>query len=504
MRFRANPRWDHLSPSELRSMQIGKLRTYLRNQVLPFSPHYRRIAEEQGFQPSDIKSHDDLRRIPFTTKKDLLPSAENPEGPREFILQPSAETIRTALPWGQKLGLLWRKLHRGEEALKQQLLAEYNPVKLFFTTGRSADSIPFFLSRYDLDVLRETGRRIADVLNLSPQNDKALSLFPYAPHLAFWQVAFCAESAGILTLNTGGGRVMGGDRILQLIAKMKPTLVSGMPGYFYHVLRKAREEGLQFPFIRKVALGGEMVSPNLKLKIKSILEDMGAQDPKVASVFGFTEARQCWAECTGAENTGFHLSPDLAIFEIIDPDTGVPLGEHETGELVYSTLDGRGSPLLRYRTGDIVEGGISYEPCPGCGRCIPRLSSIIRRSSNVMSLDVSKVKGSYVNFNTLREMLDDHPTIEEWQIVVGKVRNDPFELDQISLHCTLTPNAARESFTEDIQNKVNALAEIHFNAIEFHDLDEMLELVGMETNTKEERIVDRRPDMSVAKTSSRP
>ncbi|MFT7616872.1 MAG: phenylacetate-CoA ligase [Planctomycetota bacterium] len=488
-------RWDECDPKETKREQIRQLRRYLKEQVLPFSPFYRRLYLEKQVPSWDVlRDPSDLARFPFTTKNDLLPSPDGNSGPRDFILQPSAELIREALPLSVKLKYLARKLRRGQEGLQQELLREYNPTQIFFTTGRSASSIPFFLTPYDQKLLRETGLRIVRTLGLKPKEDKVLSFFPYAPHLAFWQVAACAEAGGVMTLNTGGGRAMGGSRILELMQRMNPTAIVGMPGYAYHLLRTAHSKGMKIDSIKRVALGGEAVSPTLKRKIIDLLGDMGSEDVRVASVFGFTEARQCWAECTGAENTGFHLSPDLSIMEIINPETGEQVPDGESGELVYTTLAGRGSTLLRYRTGDLIEGGITWERCPGCGRRLPRMSSIVRRVSNVKNLELSKVKGTYVNFNTLFEVLEGEQGIEEWQIVISKADNDPFEVDELTLHVAVSDAGKINSMHDRIQRRAKACAEIQFNSIEVHNLDEMLERVGMERETKEQRVIDNRPD----------
>ncbi|MCA9321260.1 MAG: AMP-binding protein [Planctomycetes bacterium] len=498
-RIQTNSRWDKMSRKELQAFQLRRLRHFLAEVVLPFSPHYRARFARLGKSPHEIRSLQDLEAFPFTTKSDVVPSESNPEGPRSFILQPNAELIRTHLPKKALLKIAIEKAFRGASHVEARLRAEYNPVKLLFTTGRSASSLPFFLSGHDLAILRETGRRITQVLGLEPGHDRVVSLFPYAPHLAFWQVAYCAEAAGILTLNTGGGRVMESARIIDSIERLKPTAVCGMPGYFYHLLRRARNEGHEWPFIEKVALGGEMVPSVLKRRIVDTLRDMGASDPKVASVFGFTEARQCWAECTGAEDTGFHTSPDLCLVEIVDPETGRVLGDGESGELVYTTLEGRGSVLFRYRTGDIIDGGITHEACPGCGRTLPRVASRIERVSNVKSLAISKVKGTLVNLNTLAAIIGSDPAIEEWQIVISKANDDPFEVDQIELHCALDHSHDHGAFRERIQRNVSSQTEIHFNQVSIRPLEEMLERVGMERLTKEERIVDRRQVRTQAK-----
>src|SRR4029077_6675693 len=106
--------WHRMSLADQRSAQAHRLRAFLRNQVVPFSPHYRRKFEEWKLDPDEFRSLDDLKRLPFTTKQDLLPSPENPKGPLEFVLTPSEELIRTALPKPQMLRMAARRLRFGE------------------------------------------------------------------------------------------------------------------------------------------------------------------------------------------------------------------------------------------------------------------------------------------------------------------------------------------------------------------------------------------------------
>ena len=126
-------------------------------------------------------------------------------------------------------------------------------MSVFFTTGRSALPTAVTLSQYDLSLLKEAGRRIAEVANISPDDDKAISLFPYAPHLAFWQVFYVGIGGNIFTLNTGGGKVMGTEGIIAAIQKMQPSYLVGIPGYVYHLLREAHSQGLDFGYIKGLA-----------------------------------------------------------------------------------------------------------------------------------------------------------------------------------------------------------------------------------------------------------
>ncbi|MEQ8762971.1 MAG: AMP-binding protein [Planctomycetota bacterium] len=488
-------RWDRLSLPEIRRLQISKLRRFLREQVLPFSPRYRDLFEQHRLDPAILKTPEDLRRIPLTQKSDFLPTAEDPSRYRDIILQPTPETIERHASWSKKLGLGWHALRHGKAATRELVGREYRPTSLIFTTGRSSVPVPFALSLYDIEVLKVAGGRMMDVLEVDPAQDRGVSLFPYAPHLAFWQVVFSGLSKGMLILNTGGGKILGSDGILNAFQRIRPTVIMGIPGYCYHLLRKARRAGMDLSFVRLVALGGELVSPALKSRLVELLKAMGAQSPRVVSVLGFTEARCCWTECPAEESTGFHLYPDLNLVEIVNPETGEPLPDGETGELVYTALDGRGSVLVRYRTGDIVQGGLVHEPCPSCGRTVGRLGTDIQRRSNIKTLATSKVKGTLVNLHDLSTMLGSYRAIEEWQIVICKKDDDPFETDEMELYLSLATTASEDQIREQIEREMMMKHELRFNRIEFLPLNEILDRMGMETKLKEERIVDRRPSL---------
>ncbi|MEM7261632.1 MAG: hypothetical protein AAF488_06545 [Planctomycetota bacterium] len=183
--------------------------------------------------------------------------------------------------------------------------------------------------------------------------------------------------------------------------------------------------------------------------------------------------------------------PDLDLFEIIDPDTGELLPDGETGELVYTPIDGRGSIVLRYRTGDIVEGGLTRERCPGCGRTVPRFSSNLSRQSNQKDFELTKIKGALVNLNALADLLNGHAAVDEWQLVIQKKNNDPYECDELVLFVALVGDHAAERALVEIGEAVEAGVEIR-PQVELLTRTEILERTGMETQLKENRIVDLR------------
>ncbi len=489
-----SPPWDQWSKDRIRHEQSRRLRRFLLDQLVPFSPHYRNLFKAHGIDPRSIRSVEDLERVPFTTKADIAPDEARPDRPRDLILQPDAATIRASWGLRKKIPLLAKKLFRGGQAVLDELAMEYRPVSVFFTTGRSALPTAFTLSRYDLALLEEVGRRILIYTGVDPQVDRLINIFPYAPHLAFWQVYSVGVGGAVFTLNTGGGKVMGTSGIIQAIQKIRPAYLAGIPGYIYHLLREAHSAAVDMSFVKGLALGGDQVTPAYRRRVREMLVNMGATKPKVISVFGFTEARKCWAECPGEARGGFHTYPDLEVMEIVDPETGKPVPEGETGELVYTCLDGRASCVLRYRTGDLVIGGMTWEPCPECGRTVPRIGSQLERVSNLKSFQLSKVKGTLVNLNVFKQILESDDRIEEWQLVIRKRNDDPYDVDEMLLNVAVSSDVAGDAreLRDEIERRLFEATEVKLNSIQVLPLAKVLELLGMETQLKEKRIVDLR------------
>ncbi|MCR9248617.1 MAG: AMP-binding protein [bacterium] len=489
--------WSELqraNRAEQRRLQDHLLGRYVREYLYPFSPYYRRLFDDNGVRPEQIRTVDDLRRIPLTQKLDLLATPEDPQRFKQFILQPDPATIKAAWPLRKKLPLLWQKWTQGAAAVRRTVQREFSPCFMTFTTGRSADPVPFFYSPHDIQNLHDTGARLVDVMRL-PSDYRIANVFPYAPHLAFWQVFFAGQETGMMALSTGGGKVMGSTGDLRAITRLRADALIGVPGYVYHLLRKAVSDGLDLSSIRCVVLGAERVPPGLKDKISQLLRQAGAGEVRVFGTYGFTEARMAFAECPTRDNeyTGYHLYPDLAIFEVIDPATGEVLPDGEDGELVFTPLRARASTVFRYRTGDRVRGGIQWDPCPHCGRTVPRISSDLTRESSLKDLQLLKVKGTLVNLEDCAMLLSDMKEVEEWQIELRKKDDDPLEVDELVVHLALKDGCLKEPTAEQVRTAFKSRLEVSPNHFEFLGLDAMLQKIGMETEMKEKRFVDARP-----------
>ncbi|MFY9341041.1 MAG: AMP-binding protein [Planctomycetota bacterium] len=487
-------RLQRLGRAEQRALQDSLLQRYVRQYLWPFSPWYRGVFERAGVRPEQIRTVDDLRRLPLSSKHDLLPSADDPQRFKQFILQPTPESIRSAWPLRKKLPLLLQKWTAGKEAVKKTVRDEFAPCFMTFTTGRSAEPVPFFYSPHDIHNLHETGARLVDVMGLQ-REWRVANVFPYAPHLAFWQVFFAGMATGMMALSTGGGKVMGSSGDLRAISRLKADALIGVPGYVYHLLRRAAEEHVDLSSVRCVVLGAERVPPGLKAKIQELLRAAGAGEVRVSGTYGFTEARMAFAECPTPDNayTGYHLYPDLAIFEVIDPQTGEVVPEGQDGELVFTPLHARASTVFRYRTGDRVRGGLQHGPCPHCGRTVPRISSDLTRESSVKDLQLLKVKGTLVNLEDCAMLLGSLPEVEEWQIELRKKDGDPLEVDELIVHLAVKTGVAPETAAARVTDLFRSRLEIAPNQVAFLGLESMLKKIGMETEMKERRFVDSRP-----------
>ena len=482
-------RWQQLPEATVRRLQAEQLRRYLRTVVLPFSAHYGEMFRAHGLNADSIRTLEDWQRVPFTTKTDLLSTAENPQRFKDFILVPDPKVLT------RRPGTMWRALSRGRVAVKEEFESEFRPIFMTATTGRSAEPTAFLYTQRDLTHLATAGRRLAELCAIR-REDRVLNTFPFAPHLAFWLAHYAGTAAGILTLSSGGGKVMGTDGTIRQLRKFKPDVLIGIPTFVYHLLHQAVAEGARCENLRRIVLGGEKVSDGLRQKLRDLAGELGAPAVSVVATYGFTEAKLAWVECPFPHDQpsgGYHLHPDLGIMEVIDPQTGATLPPGQPGELVFTPLDARGSVVLRYRTGDFLDGGLTYEPCPHCGRSLPRLVGNISRRSEIKAMNLDKLKGTLVDFNELEHVLDDAPHIGAWQVELRKVHDDPLELDEIILHVHKLNGADESQLSRELSTRCFTHLEIRPNRIQFHDAENIRRLQGVGVLLKEQKLVDHRP-----------
>lgn len=485
MTRRLREEWDRLDRETIERLQAQALRRFLREQVIPHSAHYRDLFRREGINPGAIRSLGDLRQIPFTSKEDLL---GGPARTQDFLFKPDEAAL------GRRPGVVLRALVRGREQTRHALAWEYRPIFLTSTTGRSAEPTPFLFSGHDLDNLSSGGVRLVSVLGATPEW-RVVNMFPFAPHLAFWQAHYAMIAFGVFAVSTGGGKVLGTDGNLRAIEKVKPQALIGMPTFLYHLLLQAVEEGRRIDTLKTLVLGGEKAPAGMRRKLRQLAAELGSSDARVVATYGFTEAKAAWGECPhpiDAVPGGYHLYPDLGLFEVINPASGEVRGPGQPGELVFTPLNARGTVVVRYRTGDVIDGGLEYGPCPHCGRRCPRLVGNITRRSEVRELRFDKIKGTLVDFNTLEHVLDDADHVGAWQLEIRKVNDDPLEIDELILHLQRIGHIDEEDLARQVNRRVESAAEMHLNEIHFHSASEMRALQGVGHEIKERRLVDNR------------
>ena len=486
-----NSQWQRLPEKTLRRLQAQKLHRFLRTVVLPFSAHYQKVFRELGLNADSIRTLDDLQKIPFSCKTDLLATPERPDKFKDFLVVPDAKML------SRRPSAIFNALLHGKPAVTRGFESEFRPIFMTFTTGRSAEPTPVLYTQRDMGHLATAGARVIEIAS-ARREDRLLNLFPFSPHLAFWLTHYAGTAGDVMMLSSGGGKVMGTEGNLRMIRKVKPDVIIGIPTFIYHLLHQAAEEGMRCENLRRIVLGGEKVSPGLRQKLIDLGRELGSRELDVVATYGFTEAKMAWPECPfphGSSSGGYHLYPDLGVLEVVDPETGETLPPETPGELVFTPLDARGTVLLRYRTGDYTDEGITYQPCPHCGRLTPRLLGNISRKSEVKEMHLDKIKGTLVDFNELEHVLDEAPHVGSWQVELRKVHDDPLEMDEIVLHVQNSDGADEVRLAQQLEQRCLTNLEIRPNRIEFHSSEEMQRLQGVGTLLKEQKIVDHRPSM---------
>jgi phenylacetate-coenzyme A ligase PaaK-like adenylate-forming protein len=480
MNLRQTTWWENASTDEIHHRQGIILSHFLKNRVLPFTRHYQNVFKAAGLEAQDIQSTDDLTKVPFTGKAELSETRDFVIVPDEALLKKQWSTIKLALRHGSK-------------GAKRLLERELRPIFMTSTTGRSSASIPFLYTQHDLDRLETSGRRLMQVCSSKPEH-RHINAFPFAPHLAFWQAHYAGLGFNTFTLSTGGGKTMGTDGNVRVISKLNPDAIIAMPTFLYHMLQEAAEQNVQWTNLKSLVLGGEKVPEGMRRKLRELCANIGARHVSIMSTYGFTEAKIAWSECPAPEGQvsgGFHIYPDMGFVEVIDPATGERVPDGQPGEIVFTQLDARGSIVLRYRTGDLIENGITYEPCPYCGRTCPRLLGKISRVADIHHLNLDKLKGTLVDFNQLEHLIDDTPGIGAWQIEIRKHNDDPLDVDELIVHAVGLNGT--KNLKETIKHRFQQKVEITPNAIELHSWKEMRKLQGVGKELKEQKVIDHRP-----------
>lgn len=330
-------------------------------------PYYRNKMIEAGVTVEDIKSLDDLHKLPFLTKADL----------------------KAAYPYG----LLAVPLK--------------DCVRIQSTSGTTGKRVVAFYTQEDIDMWEDcTARAIVaaggtneDVCQVS----YGYGLFTGGPGLDGG-----SHKVGCLTIPTSSGNT---ERQIMFIMDLSATILCCTPSYAAYLGETMREMGYgpdDIPL--KIGIfGAEAWSEEMRRDIEKTL------GIKAYDIYGLTEISGPGVSFECEEQRGMHINEDHFIAEIINPETGEVLPEGTQGELVFTSLDKKAFPLLRYRTRDICT--LTREKC-SCGRTHVRMTKPKGRSDDMLI-----IRGVNVFPSQIETVLMNNGYAANYQIIVGRVNN---------------------------------------------------------------------------------
>lgn len=366
------PELETLSREALLDYQLGLFRKQMAY-VYERAPMYKRKFDQAGVQLGDIKTIDDVQRVPFTVKEELRQSQEKypPFGDFHCI--------------------------RPEEG-----------VRVFQTTGTTGIPVRSLLSKKDWYVnyyeqfmyfMYGYGITKADTIFIP---------FNYGLYLAWWGIHSSFEQGGVLVI-PGGGQ-SSEDRIRNIL-EWKPTVVCGTPTYILFLGETAKKMGVDLSktTVRVVITAGEPGAqvPSTKKLIETTWSAKNYDD------IGSTEISNFGFECVA--QMGTHIIESMFLAEVIDPVTGKTLGSGQEGELVLTNLCCESMPLIQWRMGDIVK--FDVKKCD-CGRTFLRLEGgIIGRADDMFQFGGVNIFPSAIE-NFVRETKGFS---NEYQVIAPKM-----------------------------------------------------------------------------------
>ena len=329
-----HPELETMTRPEIEKLQMERLKTTL--QRCMNAPFYKKRFEEHGLKPEDIRSLEDLRKIPFTTKQDL----------------------RDTYPFGMSVVPL------------EQV------VRLHSSSGTTGTPTVILHTQKDLDEWANAVARCLYMVGLRPgdifQNSSGYGMFTGG--LGF---QYGAERLGMLTVPAAAGNT---KRQIKFITDFGTTALHAIPSYagrLYEVMEEMGIDPRRDTKLRTLIIGAEPHSDQQRRRIEDML------GVKAYNSFGMSEMCGPGVAFECPEQNGMHIWEDYYIVEIVDPETLEPVPEGEVGELILTTINREAMPLLRYRTRDLTR--ILPGECP-CGRHHKRLDRMKGRSDDMMIL----------------------------------------------------------------------------------------------------------------------
>jgi phenylacetate-coenzyme A ligase PaaK-like adenylate-forming protein len=406
--------WDHRSANENRRMQDQLLRQTLLQMYYGHVPTAKARLDAAGVETRRFKGVEELASLPTATRVEVLDPVRNPAGARGMILEGTSEGVRRFSDRSVLYRVAKARLFGGEEVQQLAIEAASRPIHVNLAQGPGGP-IPVAYTRDDLDLFARGGARMSKLVGIE-RTDRLLNLVPFGPTLDFWGVFYMAHGVGMSPIHS---RPEGGDlnRALWAFESTRPTAVAVPADEAVSFGRAARDAGLDLTELSALVAVGRSLTVNEREQIGEELAASGAGNARIAAAYGIAEGRTLWAECAvpaGKTQTfGFHTSPDLEIVEVLSPETGEPLGEQTPGEITVTPLGFHGGGVPRWRSGDLALGGVTTEPCPNCGRSVPRVGPSVRKGAWQRRV---RLDGRLVRFDFRFAAVSTAPRAAQWQV----------------------------------------------------------------------------------------
>lgn len=351
-------------------------------------PYYRDLMDKKGVKPEDIKSVDDIKKLPFLSKADL----------------------RDAYPYG----LLGTDLK--------------NCVRIQSTSGTTGKRVVAFYTQGDIDIWEECCAR-AIVAAGGTNEDVCQVCYGYGLFTGGPGLNGGSHKVGCLTLPMSSGNT---ERQIQFMMDLGSTILCCTPSYAAYIGESLAEMGYK-PEDNKLKAGIFGAEPWTEEMRRGIEKSLGI---KAYDIYGLTETSGPGVSFECEEQTGMHINEDHFYAEIIDPETGEVLPEGEKGELVFTSLDKEAFPLLRYRTRDICV--LTRKKC-SCGRTHVKMSKPMGRSDDMLIIRGVNVFPSQIETVLLKEGYAPN-----YQIMVDRVNNS----DTLDINVEISP----EQFSDKVSD----------------------------------------------------
>ena len=366
---------------ELAALQRARLQA-LAGRVYTRVPFYRQAFDRAGVRPEQVRSLDDLRRLPFTRKADL----------------------RDHYPFGML-------------AVPLDQVA-----RIHASSGTTGKPTVVAYTRADLGVWAEVCARCLAASGARP-GDVFHNAYGYGLFTGGLGMHYGGELLGLTVVPVSGGNT---ERQLLLIQDLEPRVIACTPSYLLTLAEAAAAHGLdpERLSLRFAVLGAEPWTEGMRREIERRLPVKAVNIYGLSEVIGPGVSNECVEEQRGS-----HVFEDHFLVEVLDPATGEPVPPGEPGELVFTTLTKEALPVIRYRTGDIA----SLDPSPcACGRTHARMSLVIGRTDDMLVIRGVNVFPSQVESVVVQVAgLSPH-----YQLIVTRERT----LDEMEVRIEVAPS----------------------------------------------------------------